>query len=202
MQRTGQYPILCLHLHGIVSDSGSECSASWFMLSHAASLCEISLATVYAKFGQSTLTETLMQCNSSVIFIDSDLLPLLLGSLVACPSVKTVIYNLASTVDRDLDTIDWQIRALRSLVNPEVLIISFDDFVDLGESRLPLESSVYIKNAHRRAPKQGIKDKIWGVMYPLADTSHTPKGVAVTNGNIMAGGKCLSIPSSTLHLSY
>lgn len=157
------------------------------MLSLAASMSSIPLVIVYTKIGQSTLLETLTQTQSVAIFVDSDLLPVLLVTLIECPHVKMIIYHPVSAAWKDLQNSKVNVENLRSAF-PGVSVSSIDDFMAVGEKTPPNKST---KKADNTNPDLDKKDIVWGIMYPLGDPKNKPKGVLVTSCNMVATSKYL-----------
>lgn len=153
------------------------------------------LVTVYTKIGQVTLLETLTQAQSVAIFVDSDLLPVLLVTLIEYPHIKTILYHPVSGAWKDLETIKVTVNNLR-IAFPGVFVSSINEFMVFGKSKPPGESTVRANN-----PGGGLdpKDVIWGIMYPLGDPKNKPKGVLVTSRNMVATSKC-PLPTSSLFL--
>lgn len=165
-------------------------SCWWFILSQAASMSSIPLVTVYTKIGQSTLLETLTQTQSVAIFVDSDLLPILLVTLIEYPHIKTILYHPVSSAWKDLEKIKVHVGSLRSAF-PGVYVSSIDGFMAFGKTKPPGESTARADNPNDRLDQ---KEVIWGIVYPLGDPKTKPKGVLVTSRNIVATSKCPPLP--------
>lgn len=148
-------------------------------------MSSIPLVTVYTKIGQSTLLETLTQAQSVAVFIDSDLLPVLLVTLIECPHIKTIIYHPVSAAWKDLQKTKADVEGLRR-VFPGVCVSSIDGFLALGQAKRPGDS-----RARDDSPGRGLdqKDIVWGIMYPLGDPKSKPKGVLVTSSNMVTASK-------------
>lgn len=152
------------------------------MLSLAASMSSIPLVIVYTKIGQSTLLETLTQAQSVAIFVDSDLLPTLLVTLIECPHVKMILYHPVSAAWKDLQKSKVNVENLRSAF-PGVYVSSIDDFMAIGEKPLPSKKT---DNPNHDLDQ---KDIVWGIMYPLGDPKSKPNGVLLTSRNMVATSK-------------
>lgn len=157
-------------------------SATWFMLSHAASMASVELICVNPKLGQRELTHTLANIPATAVFTESAFISRLLTPLVECPHVRLIVYDTSSEVDADLDEIKREVRSLAIGLGGRTKIISTDELCKIG-----LE---VLENFSLDMPTE--KDKIWGHLYARTLNEHAlPTPDSLTNAQVIAEGLCL-----------
>ncbi|KAI5837918.1 hypothetical protein DFP73DRAFT_617951 [Morchella snyderi] len=165
-------------------------SANWFMLSHAASMSNIPLVTLYPNSDKWIIIEILLQTHGRVVFVDSDLLGVLSEILFECPNISTIIYDQITTSVEDIKSTEACIAGLKTSFGVHLNIISLDQLHDLGNDILLGESESTANSKSRESEyesqKQSNKDRIWGIVYPLSNGKQNPLGVLITIGNMTA----------------
>ncbi|PWW72741.1 acetyl-CoA synthetase-like protein [Tuber magnatum] len=123
------------------------------------------IVTAYDTLGQSGLTHSLVQTEARAIFLDSQLLPQLVGPLKEATGVRYVIYNTDQQVKQEhIDKLKGAHERLR--------IVSVDELVKLGQEN-PIE------------PDPSGPEDLCGIMYTSGSTG-TPKGVPLLQKNVIA----------------
>ncbi|KAL2856551.1 hypothetical protein BJY01DRAFT_231202 [Aspergillus pseudoustus] len=147
-----------LHLYGSTSEN-------WLSMSHAAASQSLTIVTAYDTLGEEGLAHSLVQTESSAIFLDPALINSLANILDQAKTIKHVIYNSAEDVKQeDLDRLKKE--------HEHVNIISFEDLRKSGEET-PVE------------PVPPAPEDVCCIMYTSGSTG-PPKGVPLTHANVVA----------------
>lgn len=156
------------------------------MMTHAASRARISLVGTSTKLGLKTLTRILVETNVTVVFVDSDLMGQLLAPLVECPSVTTIIYNPTTLVPDDQRKTKTESRQLRRGLNPNLRIMSVEQFLDFGA----LQPGVNKESEEEfDTSSDAYLDSVWEIAYPgVLNPAMPAKGVIHSNRNIVSIG--------------
>jgi long-chain acyl-CoA synthetase len=124
------------------------------------------IVTAYDSLGEEGLRHSLLQTKSDAIFLDPSLVPSLAKVLKDIKSLKHVIYNTDTEVKQeDLDT----------LKGFDVEVLSFEELRKAGEEN-PAE------------PVPPDPEDLCCIMYTSGSTG-PPKGVSLTQKNVIAGSK-------------
>ncbi|KAL3457349.1 hypothetical protein BJX64DRAFT_19977 [Aspergillus heterothallicus] len=147
-----------LHLYGSTSEN-------WLSMSHAAASQSMTIVTAYDTLGEEGLSHSLVQTESSAIFLDPALINSLANVLDKAKSIKHVIYNSAEDIKQeDLDRLKKE--------HEHVNVISFEDLRKSGEES-PVE------------PVPPAPEDVCCIMYTSGSTG-PPKGVPLTHANVVA----------------
>ncbi|KAL2834283.1 hypothetical protein BDW59DRAFT_137641 [Aspergillus cavernicola] len=147
-----------VHLYGATS-------ANWLAMSHGSSSQSITIVTAYDTLGEEGLAHSIVQTESSAIFLDPALIPSLINVLNRAKSIKHVIYNSDEEVKQeDLDRLKTEFDHLN--------VLSFEDLRKLGE-----------ENPYDPVPP--APEDLCGIMYTSGSTG-PPKGVPLTHANVVA----------------
>ncbi|KAL3475789.1 hypothetical protein BJX99DRAFT_228924 [Aspergillus californicus] len=158
LRKTGLTSSDKVHLYGATS-------ANWLAMSHGASSQSITIVTAYDTLGEEGLAHSIVQTESSAIFLDPTLIPSLTNVLNQAKSIKHVIYNSDEEVKQeDLDRLKREFDYLN--------ILSFEDLRKLGEEN-PAE------------PIPPAPEDLCCIMYTSGSTG-PPKGVPLTHANVVA----------------
>ncbi|EEP77300.1 conserved hypothetical protein [Uncinocarpus reesii 1704] len=144
----------------------SATSAHWLALSHGAASQSITIVTAYDSLGEEGVKHSLVQTQSSTIFLDPGLLPVLMTVLKDATNLKNVVYDTSAEVKQnDLD----KLRTEFSHIN----VMSFEDLRKLG-----IENPV--------DPVPPSPEDLCCIMYTSGSTG-PPKGVSLKHKNVIAG---------------
>ncbi|CEL01282.1 Putative AMP-binding enzyme [Aspergillus calidoustus] len=158
LRKLGLTKVDKLHLYGSTSEN-------WLAMSHAAASQSLTIVTAYDTLGEEGLSHSLVQTESSAIFLDPALINSLTNVLGKAKSIKHVIYNSAEDLKQeDLDRLKKE--------HEHVNIISFEDLRKSGEEN-PAE------------PVPPSPEDVCCIMYTSGSTG-PPKGVPLTHANVVA----------------
>eukprot|EP00744_Colponema_vietnamica_P003291 GILI01005067.1.p1 GENE.GILI01005067.1~~GILI01005067.1.p1 ORF type:complete len:740 (-),score=243.70 GILI01005067.1:249-2468(-) len=148
---------------GVAKDSVvglyEETRAEWMMTALACWSQAATIATVYANLGDEALVFALNQCSVPTIFTNGSLVPNLVAAKSHCPALTTVIYTDALPASVDVSKCGFR-------------VVSFEEMIAHGKSV-------------RADPVPPAADQLAVIMY-TSGTSGPPKGVMITQGNIVA----------------
>lgn len=131
----------------------------------AAASQSITIVTAYDSLGADGLKHSLTQTQSSSIFLDPSLLPVLHKVLKDAKDIKNVIYNTSTEVNQEhLDLLKADFGHLN--------ILSFEELRKLGEEN-PTD------------PVPPSRDDLCCIMYTSGSTG-PPKGVPLKHRNVVA----------------
>ena len=145
-------------------------SARWLGIAHGAMSQSMSIVTAYDTLGEEGLRHSMVATKAKAIFLEKDLLPILMKCLGAAKDIKHIIVN-----DANGETIDT--------TSPEggPKIMSFEEFRKLGESN-PVD------------PVPPQPEDLACIMY-TSGSGGPPKGVKILHKGIVAAG---TMPSLTI----
>lgn len=126
------------------------------------------MVTAYDTLGEDGLKHSMVQTESDGIFCDPNLIPSVANVLADATSIKHVIYNShLEHKQEDLDRLKSQF--------PHLNVLSFEELRKLGEEN-PVD------------PVPPTPEDLCCIMYTSGSTG-PPKGVPLTQGNVIASGK-------------
>ncbi|KAL4914732.1 hypothetical protein BDW62DRAFT_189983 [Aspergillus aurantiobrunneus] len=147
-----------VHLYGATS-------ANWLAMSHGSASQSMTIVTAYDTLGEEGLAHSIMQTESSAIFLDTGLINSLANVLDKAKSIKHVIWNSDEEPKQaDLDRLKNEFSHIN--------VLSFEDLRKLGEEN-PSE------------PVPPAPEDLCCIMYTSGSTG-PPKGVPLTHGNVVA----------------
>jgi len=126
----------------------------------------MSIVTINATLGEDGLMHSLTETNAKAIFVDPELIPMLLKILKSSQSIKFVLYHG--------DPLESDLASLKSL-NNHLTILHYDALIKLGRSN-PVE------------PVPPNTTDLACIMY-TSGSSGRPKGVLLTHRNLIAAGQ-------------
>lgn len=124
--------------------------------------------TSYATLGEQGVESSLVQTGAKAIFVDSDLIHMLMNPLKKAKEIKYIIYNSPHDDKKD------DIEKLKA-EHKDLVILSFEEVRKLGEIN-PVD------------PVPPKADDLCCIMY-TSGTTGSPKGVQLSHRNIVAAGK-------------
>lgn len=159
-------------------------SAEWMVAAQGAFSQSIVVTTIYATLGMDAVVEAVKDGVISAIVCNKTSVKAIVGRLGDMPTLKTIIYT--SDAIAKGDKIDMPTAP------KGILIISFEDFVDMGDIvAFP--------------PTPPTPESMAVLMYTSGSTGK-PKGVVITHGQIVAaiasGAEMLGIKSGEVYLGY
>jgi long-chain acyl-CoA synthetase len=123
------------------------------------------------------LKHSLIQTHSTAIFLDPSLLPTLTKVLNDAKDIKYIVYNTDTEVKQE------QVDDLKSSFD-HLTVLSFDELKKLGQDN-PVD------------PVPPTPDHLCCIMYTSGSTG-PPKGVSLTQRNVIAASKLMLVHSSSL----
>ncbi|CUM53181.1 unnamed protein product [Debaryomyces tyrocola] len=157
----------------------AQTSHRWMQTFLAAQFQGIPAVTAYDTLGESGLVHSLLQTELKAIFTDNTLLPLLVRPLKEAKEVKFIIhFDDIDPNDKRMggkyysDAIGAKEKILEN--RPEIKFISFNECVELGRANRDIEL------------KSPAPEDLSCIMYTSGSTG-PPKGVVLSQGNILAG---------------
>lgn len=141
-------------------------SHHWLALSHACASQSITMVTAYDSLGESGVQHSLVQTQSSAIFIDPHLLKTALTPLKRS-NIKTVIIN-----DECIFAAGGEAQAFKE-ANPDLRVLTLEELRIIGE-----------RNMVKPVPPQ--PQDTYCIMYTSGTTGH-PKGAVITHEALLAG---------------
>src|SRR5271154_4635502 len=124
------------------------------------------IVTAYATLGEEGLRLALTETNAKAVFLDSQLIPVLLSALQCTESVNLVIFT-GEPIDVDLEDFKNE--------HPHLTFIHYNDVHQLGRANLV-------------DPVPPKSTDLACVMYTSGSMGQ-PKGVLLTHRNLIAAGK-------------
>ncbi|KAJ8142254.1 hypothetical protein OY671_004587 [Metschnikowia pulcherrima] len=155
-------------------------SHKWMKTFLASSFLNMSIVTAYDTLGEQGLTHSLVSTESNAIFTDNTLLDSLVRPLQKAKHVRYIIH--ADDIDPEdkrvggkfyQDAVDAKKKLLE--VRPDLKFYSFGEVIALGK-----------ENADKPIEGKAKPSDICCIMYTSGSTGD-PKGVVITQANIMAG---------------
>ncbi|KAF2717357.1 acetyl-CoA synthetase-like protein [Polychaeton citri CBS 116435] len=145
----------------------------WLAIAHGAASQSMPIVTAYDTLGEEGLQHSLLQTNAKAIFLDPHLLTKLIRPLNQAKAIQHVVWNSddAPTSKVDPAKVEQDVKKLKE-AHPHLNVISFADFVKLGE-----------ENMVDPVPPQ--PDDLCCIMFTSGSTG-TPKGVLLTHKNVVA----------------
>lgn len=159
-------------------------SHKWMQTFLATQSQNIAIVTAYDTLGEQGLTHSLVQTESNAIFTDNALLATLVRPLTKAKDIRYIIHS--EEIDANdkryggklyQDAVDAKKKI--SEVRPDIKFISYNEVIALGKSDAnPDNLDLSIKKAK--------PESLSCIMYTSGSTGD-PKGVVLTNENILAG---------------
>ena len=146
-------------------------SPHWLATSHGALSQSIPIATAYDSLGEEGLRHSLRQTKANAIYTEPGLLKTVQNCLKDTPDLKTIIYNDAAEVKKEV---------LDKLMTdfPNLTVLSFEEVRASGEKKMV-------------DPVPPQPEDLCCIMYTSGSTG-TPKGVPIKHKAVIAAGKARS----------